>query len=97
MTLLAKQRKYLKALAHHLEPVVRIGRARLTDALVGEVARSLEAHELIKIRLDVDAPGARRELAASLANQTGADLVTTVGKMAILYRARQEKPKIKLP
>lgn len=97
MALTAKQRQYLKGLAHALEPVVRVGKGGVSDAVVSETTKSLEAHELIKVRIELDDGEARRALAAKLAEATDADVVGTVGKIAILYRARDEKPKIKLP
>ena len=97
MVLTAKQRQFLKGLAHPLSPVVRVGRGRITPALVAETKRSLEAHELIKVRIDVDETSARRELAAELARETDAELAAMIGKLAILYRPRAEKPKIQLP
>src|SRR4051794_12624517 len=50
-TLTARQRAALKARAHALEPVVRIGHAGVTDAMVAEIDRALEAHELIKVKI----------------------------------------------
>ena len=95
--LTSKQRQYLKGLAHSLSPVVRIGKGRLTDAIVAEAKKALEAHELIKVRIEVDEGAERRELADQLATATDAHLAGTVGKVAILYRQREEKPKIKVP
>lgn len=97
MPLTPRQRKYLKGLAHSLDPVVRVGKARVSDEVVAETARTIEAHELIKVRIDADDSGSRGELAALLAERTGADVVGSVGKIAILYKARREDPKIKLP
>lgn len=95
--LTTKQRQYLKGLAHPLTPVVRVGKAGVTDAVIAETKQSLEAHELIKVRIDVDEGSERRELATRLAETTDAHVAGTIGKIAILYRAREEKPKIKLP
>ena len=97
MALTGKQRQFLKGLAHPLAPVVHVGKARISPALVAETKRSLEAHELIKVRIEVDEGAVRRELAAELAQQTDSMLAGTIGKLAILYRARSERPKIKLP
>ena len=97
MALTAKQRQYLRGLAHALEPVVRVGKGRLTPAIVAETQRSIEAHELIKVRIESDDPAERREIAARLAAESGAELAGTIGKLAILYRPRDEKPKIRLP
>ena len=95
--LTTKQRQYLKGLAHALAPVVRIGKAGVTDSVVAETKQSLEAHELIKVRIEVDEGSERRELATRLAEATDAHVAGTIGKIAILYRAREENPKIKVP
>ena len=94
MVLTPKQRQYLRGLAHPLAPVVRVGKGGVSDAVVEETKKSLLAHELIKVRID---GGERKDLATSLAELTGAQIAGIVGKTAILYRAREEKPKIKLP
>jgi len=93
----SKQRQFLKRLAHPLEPVVRVGRGGVTDAVVEETRKSLLAHELIKVRIDTDDSSARKALAARLAEATSSELAGAVGKIAILYRERDEKPAIKLP
>jgi len=95
--MLARQKSYLRSLGHPLSPIVRVGRGRITPQVVEETRRSLEAHELIKVKLDLDEGDERRNLAASLAAETDSELVVMVGKVALMYRARPEKPTIKLP
>lgn len=97
MSLTPKQRKHLKGLAHDLEPVVRVGRGRLGETLIAETVRTIEAHELIKIRIDVEGSDERRAIAESLSTSVEAELVGTIGKIAVLYKPRVEKPKIRLP
>jgi RNA-binding protein len=97
MALTSKQRKYLKGLAHALEPVVRVGQRGVTATVVEETKKSLFAHELIKVRIDSDEPATRHTLAEALAEAAAADIAGTIGKVAILYQAREEKPTIKLP
>ena len=97
MSLTSKHRKYLKGLAHALEPVVRVGQRGVTPAVVEETKASLQAHELIKVRIEGDDSESRRALAETLAGATEAEIAGTIGKLAILYRARVEKPRIKLP
>jgi len=96
-TLTGKQRQFLKGLAHPLSPIVRVGKAGVTDAVIAETKKSLGSHELIKVRIDVDESAERKEFAAQLATATDAALVNTIGKIAILYRERDEEPEIKLP
>jgi RNA-binding protein len=95
--LTAKQRQYLKGLAHDLSPVVRVGKGRVSDSVIAETKVSLNAHELIKVRIDAEESATRRILAEELSAATDADLAAIIGKTAILYRPRAEKPAIKLP
>ena len=88
----SKQRQFLRRLAHALTPLVRIGKAGLTDAVVGETGSALQAHELIKVRIDVEDRGERRDVIGRLVARTEAHLVGSVGKMAVLYRARKTSP-----
>jgi RNA-binding protein len=92
-----RQRQFLKSLAHPLAPVVRVGRNGVTPAVVEETKKSLLAHELIKVRFDAADAEERKSQAEFLAEEADAQLAGRVGKVAMLYREREEKPKIKLP
>lgn len=91
------QRKHLKALAHHLKPVVLIGAAGVTDAVMKEVDNALAAHELVKIKVPAEDRGLRRQACEEIAGRTSAGFVQLIGKTAILYRPHPDKPKIRLP
>jgi RNA-binding protein len=95
--LTGKQRQFLRGLAHPLSPVVRVGRGRVSDAVVAETKKSLASHELIKVRIDSDDSAARKELAEQLASAADAQIAGMVGKTLILYRPRDEDPEIELP
>ena len=97
MALTSKQRQYLKGLAHSLEPIVRVGRAGVSPSVIEETKRSLHAHELIKVRIENDDSAQRKAIAAELATACDAEVAATIGKLAILYRARDEDPEIELP
>lgn len=97
MSLSTRQRTHLKGLAHPMEPLVRVGRSGVSESLVAEAGRTLDSHELIKVRIEGDGPAKRRALAATLAEGVNAELVHIVGKIAILFRAHPERPRIKLP
>jgi RNA-binding protein len=92
--LTSKQRQHLKRLAHALSPVVRVGKSGFTDAVLKETQSSLKAHELIKVRIDSEDGGERKETARQLAEGADAALVGTIGKVAILYRKREEDPSL---
>lgn len=83
--LTSRQRSHLRSAAHALAPVVLVGRAGATEAVVCEVDDALAARELIKIRLAGDRDE-RQRTAAAIAERTGAELAGTIGRIAILYR-----------
>lgn len=92
------QRKYLRGLAHPLEPVVRAGKQGLTEGVLREVDLALDSHELIKIQ--VPAPREEKEEAARrIEEKLGAELVGLVGHVLTLYRRQSdpEKRRIELP
>lgn len=95
--LTAKQRQFLRGLAHPLAPIVRVGKAGVTESVLAETKKSLHSHELIKVRIEIDEPAERKAAAAKLASETDSQLAGTIGKVAILYRERDEEPEIKLP
>lgn len=76
----------LKAFAHHLKPVVQIGKNGVSASLIREIENSLAAHELIKIQLSAADKDALNELASSLCQQTGAQLVEVRGKIATIFK-----------
>ena len=86
----SRDRARLKARAHSLEPVVRIGQARVTPELAAEVDRALTAHELIKVSIAVDDRAERRALGDALAERVEATPVHRVGKILILWRPRPD-------
>ncbi len=79
------QRAELMKLAHHLDPVVTIGKNGASEALERHFERELEQHELVKVRFS-DHKEARRQIAPDLAGKTGAILVSVVGHVAVFYR-----------
>lgn len=97
MQLNEKQRRHLKGLAHPLKPVILMGNAGLTEAVVAETARALADHELIKVRLPGQDREARDAALAQLAERTGSNMVTRIGHVAVLYRPHPELPRIVLP
>lgn len=89
--LTSRDRTRLKARAHHLKPVVRIGQAGLSDAFLAEVNRALADHELIKVRLDSDDREARDGVAAEICTRADAALVQALGKTLVLWRPRPDE------
>jgi RNA-binding protein len=94
--LTSAQRQYLKGLAHPLSPVVIIGEKGLTEAVIKETDRALNAHELIKIKAGSDEKETRGQWLEQLCGTLEASPVQQIGKTLVIYRPA-EKPAIKLP
>jgi RNA-binding protein len=97
MELSEKQKKHLRRLAHPLSPVVMLGNAGLTDAVVNELDRALSDHELVKVSARVGARAARDAALEALAARTSAALVQRVGHVGVFYRRRASLPKVLIP
>lgn len=96
MDLNSKQRRYLKSLAHHLNPSVQVGKQGYSPAMRSEIDRSLSNHELIKVRILADEKTEFKALSEQIASDNQAALVDTIGRIALLYREADE-PQIRLP
>ena len=80
------QRKEHRALAHHLDPVVRIGNDGLTAAVTREADAALSAHGLIKIRVFSDDRTAREAMFQALCDALNAAPIQHIGKLLVLWR-----------
>ncbi|MCX7672212.1 MAG: YhbY family RNA-binding protein [Thiobacillaceae bacterium] len=80
------QRKRLKSLAHRLKPVVMIGAAGLTEAVLRDIDRNLSAHELIKIRILNDDRSEREAWLSEICARLDAAAVQHIGKLLLVYR-----------
>jgi RNA-binding protein len=96
-TLTGKQRRFLRALGHHKDPIVQIGKNGLTDAVTSAVDSALEQHELVKVRIGTECPDDREDVAEALAEALRAQVAQVIGRTILLYRRHPKEPKIKLP
>ncbi len=73
-----------------------VGQHGLSDNILTEVGIALDAHELIKVKIAADRDE-RAEITQAIIEQSGAELVQTIGQMSVLFRRNEKKPKIQLP
>jgi RNA-binding protein len=90
MSLPEKTRREMRARGHTLKPVVSIGNAGLSTAVLRELDLSLEHHELMKVRVGGSEREQRRQMIADICAQLDAELVQAVGHIALIYRERNE-------
>ncbi len=96
MPLTSKQKQHLRGLGHHLNAVVLVGNAGVTDAVIAKIVVELNNHELIKVKVHEGTEDVRA-VAPILAERTKSEVVQIIGKIAVLYRRRKDKPEIQLP
>lgn len=90
MSLTEEQKKKLRGLGHKIKPVVTVGSAGLSDALLEEFQRSIDHHELMKIKVSVGDRDSRDEILQALCAHAGAELVQRVGNVGLLFRKRRK-------
>lgn len=83
----AADKKAMRRIAHHLDTVVIVGDAGVTEGVIAETERALTDHELIKVKFAAPDRDARRSMTDSLVEACAADIVQRIGKVAVLYRS----------
>ena len=94
------QRKYLRGLAHKLNPAAFVGQKGITSFLTDEINMALDAAELIKIKFsDHKEKELKTALVDEIASITQSHVAGMVGHVVILFRQHSDpaKQKIKLP
>ena len=86
MTLTEQQKREFRTRGHHLKPVVSIGNAGLTDAVIRELDLSLEHHELMKVRISGAGRDERNRIIDAICDACRAEKVQAIGNIALLYR-----------
>lgn len=100
LQLAAAERRQLRAAAHHLDPVIMIGDAGLTPAVVAETDRALDHHQLIKVRVLGDDRTERVRIMERLCAALGCAPVQMIGKLLVLWRPadrRERVPAVHIP
>lgn len=83
-------KKKLRAEAHTLKPVVMIGQSGLTAAVLAEIELALNSHELIKVKIRAERDE-RKLISEKICTDTGAELIQTIGQIAVIYRLNPDK------
>lgn len=95
--LTGKQKRYLRGLAHELQPIFQVGKGGTNDHMIKQIAEALERRELIKVSILNNNLEVPQEIAEELASGAGAELVQLIGRTVILYKESREYKQIVLP
>lgn len=88
----SKERAAWRAKANSLEPIIQLGKEGISDNLITQIDDTLDARELIKIRVHLEtAPEGPKELAQQLAQKLQAEVIQVIGGIIVLYREADEE------
>lgn len=93
-------KKYLRGLAHSLNPAAFVGYKGITQTLIAEIDQALDASELIKVKFNEFKEKDRKTaLIQEIAVATASCVAGMVGHVAVFYREHRdpEKRRIRLP
>ena len=82
------KKKDLKEKAKLLEPMIRIGKAGLSDGVIKEIKNQLKKKKMIKIKIlrSCLKEKNKKEVAKELAEKTNSELIDRVGFIAVLRK-----------
>ena len=86
-----KERAALRSQAHHLDPVINIGKESLTPEVTAAISEALEARELIKVGVLKNCMDDPHELAEIVAERTSSQVIQVMGKKITLYKYNRKK------
>jgi len=87
-----RQKRHLRSLGQQLQPLLSIGKAGLTEAVIQAAGALLDRQELLKVRLPPGPAAEREALADRLAQAVAACRAGLVGRNALLYRPNGALP-----
>jgi RNA-binding protein len=95
--LTGKQKRFLRARAHHLNPIFQVGKGGVNENMVKQIEDALEARELIKVSVLQNCEEDRHTVAEQLSKGAKAELVQVIGNTIVLYKESKENKQIQLP
>jgi RNA-binding protein len=95
--LTGKQKRYLRSLAHHLNPIFQVGKGGVNENLIKQVEDTLEVRELLKVSVLNNCDEDKHEVAEEIASGSGAEIVQIIGNTIVLYKESREHKTIELP
>ncbi|HEI8163034.1 TPA: ribosome assembly RNA-binding protein YhbY [Staphylococcus aureus] len=95
--LTGKQKRYLRSLAHNIDPIFQIGKGGINENMIKQIDDTLENRELIKVHVLKNNFDDKKELAETLSEATRSELVQVIGSMIVIYRESKDNKEIELP
>lgn len=91
LKLTAIERSALRSEAHDLKPIVLIGEAGLSEAVMKEIDTGLNSHGLIKVRVFGDDREVRAAMYDTICSTLKAAPIQHIGKLLVIYRPKSDE------
>ncbi|WP_433743268.1 ribosome assembly RNA-binding protein YhbY [Falsibacillus pallidus] len=95
--LTGKQKRFLRAKAHHLNPIFQVGKGGVNENMIKQIGEALEARELIKVSILQNCDEDKDMVAEAFVKGTKSELVQIIGNIIVLYKESKENKQIQLP
>ena len=95
MELTGKQKRYLRAEAHHLTPIVLIGKGGLTNEIKTSIRKALDARELIKVAILQNSDADINDVAEEI-EEMSFDVVQKIGRILVVFKVAEKRENRKL-
>lgn len=95
--LTGKQKRFLRSMAHHLDPIFQVGKGGVNDNMIQQIGEALEKRELLKISVLKNSTEETDDAAEAIVAGTKAELVQIIGHTIVLYKESVEYKEIELP
>lgn len=90
------EKKQLRAIIASDKTKYQIGKSGITSSLLDVLDKALTARELIRVEVLKSLEAPIMELTLDLSSKLHADVVSSVGRVVVLFRRNKDNPKIKL-
>ena len=93
-----KQKRHLRALAHHLSPIFQVGKSCVNSDMIQGIRDALDKRELLKVSILQNCEEDKDEVAQILSERTSSELVQVIGHTIVLYKqsSKEKYRKIEL-
>ncbi|GAB2022302.1 ribosome assembly RNA-binding protein YhbY [Pseudolactococcus yaeyamensis] len=95
MALTGKQKRYLRAEAHHLTPIVQVGKSGLTNEIKTSIRKALDARELIKVAILQNSDVDIHDVAKGV-EEMSFDVVQKIGRILVVFKVAEKRENRKL-
>lgn len=95
--LTGKQKRFLRAEAHHLKPIFQVGKDGVNENMIKQIGEALEKRELLKVSVLQNCMEDKESVAEQLVEGTEGELVQIIGNNIVIYKESRENKHLELP